>query len=116
MRTDLLTVFSCLLLLAGMIFIAVAVLGTFRFRFVLNRMHCAAIIDTLGLAFIMAGLMLLCRDSAYVPKLAFIIVFQWIGSPIASHMVGRLETETDPELTEHMFTEDGSSKEGEKTE
>ena len=28
--------------------IATSILGVFRFRFVLNRMHCAALIDTLG--------------------------------------------------------------------
>lgn len=113
MRTDIPTVLSCLLLLAGMCFIAVAVIGTYRFRFVLNRMHCAAIIDTLGLAFILTGLMLLSRDVQYVPKLALIIVLQWIGSPIASHMVGRLEAETDAELEEHLTSEDRTSEEGE---
>lgn len=105
MTTDILTVISCLLMGAGLVFTAVSVIGTYRFRFVMNRMHCAAVIDTLGLGFIITGLMLLCRDIEYVPKLALILAVQWIGSPIASHMVGRLEAETDPELINHMLTE-----------
>lgn len=108
MLTDVLNVLSCIMLLSGMICIAVSILGTYRFRFVLNRMHCAAVIDTLGLSLLFIGLMLLCRDAGYIPKLLLILVFQWIGSPIASHMVSRLESETDPELRKHMLSEDRS--------
>ena len=36
-----------ILMTAGLLFAAVSILGVFRFRFVMNRMHCAAILDTL---------------------------------------------------------------------
>ena len=91
-----------ILFLAGILTIATAIFGVFRFRFVLNRMHAAAIIDSLGLLLIVAGLMVLSWDIAYIPKLALILAFQWIGSPIASHMVARLEVHTDRELERHL--------------
>ena len=33
----------------GLVAMLLGVFGVYRFRFVLNRMHCAAIIDTLAL-------------------------------------------------------------------
>ena len=93
---------SALLALIGLFVIAVSVLGVFRFRFVLNRMHCAAIIDTLGALFVIASLMLAADAPAYVWKLLGILLFLWIGSPIAAHLVSRMELLTDPDAKRHV--------------
>ena len=95
-------IISALLILAGIGTIAVSVFGVFRFRFVLNRMHCAAIIDTLGVMFVIAGLMVAADASVYIWKLLGIFVFLWIGSPIASHLVCRMELLTDSDALRHM--------------
>ena len=42
---------------------------------------------------------------AYIPKLVLVLVFLWIGSPIASHMVGRLEISTDDSVRDYMKQE-----------
>ena len=38
----------------------------------------------------------------YIPKLLLVLCIQWIGSPIASHLVTRLEIDVDVEAKEHM--------------
>lgn len=93
---------AILFLGTGLLSIAFAILGVFKFRFVMNRMHCAAVIDALSLALLLIGLAFTAGDAAYLPKLALILIFQWIGSPIASHMVGRLEVDTDETIGKHM--------------
>lgn len=82
-----------------------AIFGVYKFRFVMNRMHCAAIIDTLGMAGIVVGLMVAGASMEYFPKLLAVILILWVGSPIASHLVGRLEITTDDEIGEHMAME-----------
>ena len=58
-----------LLIAAGVIAGAISILGVFRFRFVMNRMHCAAILDTISMAGILGGLMLAKASMAFTPKL-----------------------------------------------
>ena len=93
---------AALLFAAGAVTVILAVLGVFKFRFVMNRMHCAAVIDAMALLLILLGLAFAAGSMAYIPKLLMILMFQWIGSPIASHMVGRLEVDTEENLAEHM--------------
>ena len=99
-------VLCAVLLLSGVLSVLVGLFGVFRFRFVMNRMHCAAIIDTLGILLILTGLMVAAWDMAYIPKLILVLLMIWIGSPIASHLVARMEIATDPTAGEHMERED----------
>lgn len=95
-------VVASILLIIGLIDILIALIGTFEFKFVLNRMHSAAIIDSMGFLMIMAGLMLISTDFVFLTKAFLVLLFQWVGSPIASHMVARLEIETDDNAKKHM--------------
>lgn len=90
----------------GVICVVLGLLGVYRFRFVLDRMHCASILDTMGMFFILLSLALASRSLAYLPKLLLLLVFLWIGSPIASHLVSRLEVSTDETAAEHLKKED----------
>ncbi len=87
---------------AGLFVILTSILGVFRFRFVLNRMHCAAIIDTLGTLILLTGIMIASGAPAFVLKLLGILLFLWIGSPIASHLLSRMELLTDKDALNHM--------------
>ena len=89
----------------GILCIFFAIFGVYKFRFVMNRMHCAAIIDTLGIAGIAVGLTIAAASRAYVPKLFVVLLLLWVGSPIASHLFGRLEITTESHLEEHMELE-----------
>lgn len=105
-------VIAALLMLGGIVSSAIGILGVFRFKFVMNRMHCAAILDTLGMAGILCGLMVLTCSMDYIPKLISALLVLWVGSPAASHLVGRMEIATDDSAGEHVVTredgEDGS--------
>ena len=94
------------LLMAGGIFtLFVSILGVFRFKFVLNRMHSASIADTLGLLMIMLALMVTYGFDFASLKLLAMIVFMWLASPISSHLISKLEATTDPTLSEHLRIE-----------
>ena len=95
-----------LLIAAGVIAGAISVLGVFRFRFVMNRMHCAAILDTISMAGILGGLMLAKASMAFTPKLLAALVVLWVGSPIASHLVAKMEIATDETAGEHIKLEE----------
>ena len=97
-------VLAAVLMLLGVAAGAVSILGVFRFRFVMNRMHCAAILDTLAMALILGGLMVASSDMCYIPKLAAALLMLWIGSPAASHLVGRMEISTDETVPEHILS------------
>ena len=105
-------VLSAALIGGGLLCVFFAILGVFKFRFVMNRMHCAAIIDTLGILFVSAGLILAAGSMEFIPKLLCIPLILWVGSPIASHLVGRLEITTDEDLGEHMELEGGAERDG----
>ncbi|MDD6066009.1 MAG: monovalent cation/H(+) antiporter subunit G, partial [Firmicutes bacterium] len=72
-----------------------------RFKYVLNRMHAAAMGDTLGIGFSLLGLILMSGWNFTSLKLLFVIVFLWFSSPASSHLIARLEVTTDEEKDKH---------------
>lgn len=88
------------LVLMGVATIVLAVLGVFRFKYVLNRMHAAAMVDTLGILLILSGLMVLVGFSALFLKMLSIIVFMWMASPVTSHLIARAEVLTHPHIAD----------------
>lgn len=89
------------LLLFGLGIFAVEMFGVFRFKYVLNRMHAAAMGDTLGIGFSLAGLILMSGWNFTSMKLFLVIVFLWFSSPVSSHLIARLEVTTDEEPEKH---------------
>ncbi|MCI8950410.1 MAG: monovalent cation/H(+) antiporter subunit G [Lachnospiraceae bacterium] len=84
----------------GIVFMVVAVFGVNRFQKALNRMHAAALGDTLGILFVFLGLILMRGISLDSLKLFLVILFFWMASPVSGHMISRLEAMTDEELGE----------------
>ncbi len=82
-----------LFLLTGLFFMVTAVIGNYRFRYVLSRMHAAGLGDTLGIALILAGITILSGLSVFTGKLALILCLLWVSSPVASHLIMRMEIE-----------------------
>lgn len=89
------------LIVLGLIIFFIEISGVFRFKYVLNRMHAAAMGDTLGLSACIAGLMLMNGLNFTTVKLLCIIVFLWLASPVASHLIAKLEVTTSPDSTEY---------------
>ncbi len=86
---------GAVLLLFGLGIFAIEMIGVFRFRYVLNRMHAAAMGDTLGIGFSLVGLMLMSGFNFTTLKLLLVIVFLWFSSPVSSHLIARLEVTTN---------------------
>ena len=84
----------------GLVFMVLAVFGVNRFRRALNRMHAAAMGDTLGILFVFLGLILIRGFSMDSLKLFLVILFFWVASPVSGHMISRLEAMTNEHLGE----------------
>lgn len=89
------------LIVLGLIIFFVEISGVFRFKYVLNRMHAAAMGDTLGLSACIAGLMLMNGWNFTTVKLLCVIVFLWLASPVSSHLIAKLEVTTSPDTAEY---------------
>lgn len=92
---------GAILLLCGLGIFAIEMIGVFRFKYVLNRMHSAAMGDTLGIGFSMIGLILMSGLNFTSLKLFCVVVFLWFSSPVSSHLIARLEVTTDQEKEKH---------------
>lgn len=105
---------AAVFLLIGIAFVVLAVFGVNRLDRALNRMHAAAMGDTLGILFVFGGLILMRGFSFDSLKLFLVILFFWMASPVSGHMISRLEAMTDEELGEiRIIRRDGQ---GEKEE
>ena len=88
------------LILAGL-FLALAVfvffsevLGFYKFRYVMNRMHAAAMGDTLGIGSVLIAVAILTGELVPVLKLALILVFMFLTGPVVTHLIAGAEAET----------------------
>lgn len=88
-------------LLSGIGIFFVQLLGVFEFKYVLNRMHAAALGDTLGIGSSLIGLMILSGWNFTTLKMGLVIVFLWFASPVSSHLIALLEARTNPHLEEY---------------
>lgn len=96
------TIFLCI----GLLTFAFEVFGVYRYEFVLNRMHAAAIGDTLGIGISLVGLMIFSGFNFTSLKMFLIIGFLWFASPVSSHLIARLEVTTDEELVQFCTKKD----------
>jgi len=108
-------IISAILFILGALIYITAVFGVYKFKYVLNRMHAAALGDTLGLLLAVSGGIVYYGFQFVSLKLVLILVFLWITSPVASHFIAKLEYTTDPEAEGKEFVS-VSLKELEKEE
>ena len=89
-------------MLAGLAVCCIGVYGVFRFEYAANRMHAAAIVDTMGIALCMGGVAISAPDIYSALKCVLVIIFWWRSSPVSSHLLCRLEITTDEQRGEYM--------------
>ena len=108
---------SALLILVGLFITITGIFGFYKLKFILNRMHAAALIDTLGLFFIVLGLIV---AKGFVDangqldltsiKLAAVVFFLWITSPVSSHLISKLIYMTDTNVEQETVEIDIDDK------
>lgn len=94
-------IIGAVFILCGLLIFMIEMVGIFRFKYVLNRMHAAAMGDTLGIGCSLIGLIIISGLNFTSLKLFCIIIFLWFSSPTSSHLITRLEVATDEERESH---------------
>ena len=107
-------ILAAVLTCAGLFVLVTAVLGLFRFRYSLNRIHASSLADTLGILLMLTGLMLAFGADTAVLKLLAVIAFLWLTSPVSSHLIGRLEVTVNDDLDRYMKVDDPEAVRREK--
>ena len=97
-------VLGSVFLLIGMVVFAIEVFGIFRLNCALNRLHSAALGDTLGISSCMIGLMIMEGFTFTTLKMALVILFFWMASPVSSHLLANLEITTYADLDSKATT------------
>ncbi len=108
---------SWVLLVAGGIFCLIGGIGMLRMPDMFTRLHAASIIDTLGMGFIVLGMILQAGFTLVAAKLIIIAALILLTSPVATHALaqaalhaGILPKLKHDETDGHIAGEDGSSK------
>ena len=87
-------------ILAGVAVIISALIGNFKFGYVLNRMQIGATADTLGTMLIIIGLIVIKGLEILTVKLVIMILFLWMANPVASHFLARTEIISNENIKE----------------
>ena len=115
-------------LLAGLFIMVVSIIGLYRFDFALQRIHAAALGDTLSLLLFTIGILIAVGFHAVAwklepvnpgrrvhrqkspsilgPTLVLVLVLQWLTSPLSSHMLSMFEYRADENLGQHLDLSD----------
>ena len=89
-------------LFCGLVIFIIEVFGNYRFGYVLNRMQAAAIGDSFGIVLCLIGMMFYFGWSLACLKLLFVEIFLWSSSPVSSHLVAKLEADTNEDLAKEV--------------
>lgn len=104
-------------MLAGLFIMVVSIIGLYRFDFALNRIHAAALADTLSLLLFTVGILIAVGLHAVAWKLALVVVVvQWLTSPLSSHMLSMFEYRADFNLADHVDLSDAEYRTEEEAE
>ena len=91
-------ILSAVFIVMGIVVLATAMVGNFRFGYVLNRMQVGATSDTLGAALIIIGLIIVSGFNATTVKLIVMVLFLWFANPVSSHFLARTEIITNENI------------------
>ena len=81
-------------LLFGLFIFFSEVLGFYKFTYVMNRMHAAAMGDTVGIASVLIAVGVLTWEVSAALKLLLILAFMFLTGPALTHLIAGAEVET----------------------
>jgi multicomponent Na+:H+ antiporter subunit G len=80
---------SWLLIMLGAFFTVVGALGLVRMPDIFTRMHAASVTDTLGVAFLIAGMCLQAGFTLVTLKLLFLLALFFFTGPVITHALAQ---------------------------
>ena len=98
----------------GLCCLVSGVVGVFRFKYALNRIHAAALMDTVGILLMLLGVICATGLTMTSGKILVVIAFLWMTSPVCGHLIGRMEITINDDLDKAMAVIDRETVEHEK--
>ena len=92
---------ASLFLILGLFIFFSEVVGFYKFKYVMNRMHAGGVGDTLGLFCVVLAMAVASGSPVMALKLLLILAIMWFTSPVSTHFLAKVEYYTDPELFEN---------------
>ena len=89
-------------LVCALIAFSAAVIGAYRFGFVMNRIHAAGIGDTMGIFLVLLSMLIAPGNGIDTVKLILIVLFLWFTSPASSHFLSQVEYYTNPHIFRYV--------------
>lgn len=112
---DVIRLIACAILtVCGLCCLVSGVVGVFRFKYALNRLHAAAILDTVGILLMLLGVIVAVGFDVTSLKLLVVIGLLWLTSPVSGHLIGRMEITINDELDQVMTVADRLTVQSEK--
>lgn len=103
---------AAVLLLTGCALCVVAAIGMLRLPDLLSRMHALTKPQVLGLLLVVLGLALRLRDERALGMLGLVVVFQFMTSPVASHVISRAAFRAGVVRTDILLVDEVSERLG----
>ena len=107
-------IISCVMTLAGLFVLLSGIVGVFRFKYALTRIHAAALFDTAGILLMVGGVIVAEGFTIASLKMLLVIAILWMTSPVSSHLIGRLDITINDALEKDMTVADSAMLEHEK--
>ena len=112
---DIIRFIACAILtVAGLCCLVTGVVGVYRFKYALNRIHAAALLDTVGILLMLLGVICATGLTMTSGKILVVIAFLWLTSPVSGHLIGRMEITINDELDKSMDVIDRETVASEK--
>ena len=112
---DIIRFIACAILtVAGLCCLVTGVVGVYRFKYALNRIHAAALLDTVGILLMLLGVIIATGFTFTSAKILVVIAFLWLTSPVSGHLIGRMEITINDELDKSMDVIDRETVASEK--
>lgn len=95
-------ILGAIFIVLGLFVFLSEIVGVYKLKYILNRMHFAGAGDTAALAFTIIGAVIINGFDYSSAKLILVLVFFWFTSPVSSHLIGRLVTNTEENIEDHV--------------
>ena len=88
------TILAAIFLVIAVFIFFSEVLGFYKFTYVMNRMHAAALGDTMGIGSVLIAVAILTGELVPILKLILVLVFMFLTGPVVTHLIAGAEVET----------------------